>query len=92
MAAILSQLPNLNSIAGVSLIGGITAVGYLRLVGLCLWPKVESQLCQRDKSDIGETFQVLNALGIIAFAFTVHNLTLLTFGEIITFVCYEIHL
>lgn len=34
----------------------------------------------RDKSDIGETFQVLNALGIIAFAFTVHNLTLLRFG------------
>lgn len=30
----------------------------------------------RDKSDIGETFQVLNAPGIIAFAFTVHNLTL----------------
>lgn len=45
MAATLSQLPNLNSVAGVSLSGGLTAVGYLRLVGLCLWPKVESQLC-----------------------------------------------
>lgn len=31
-AVLLSQLPNLNSIAGVSLIGAVTAVGYCTII------------------------------------------------------------
>ncbi|WCJ39963.1 Lysine histidine transporter-like 8 [Euphorbia peplus] len=79
-AVVLSQLPNLNSIAGVSLIGAITAVGYItilwvvsvaegRLPGISYNPI-------RASSDIERLFDVLNALGIIAFAFRGHNLIL----------------
>lgn len=79
-AVILSQLPNLNSIAGVSLIGSLSAVGYCtmmwvvsvtegRLDGVSYNPVKEN-------TNIGNIFGVLNALGIIAFAFRGHNLTL----------------
>ncbi|KAI4327808.1 hypothetical protein L6164_020226 [Bauhinia variegata] len=79
-AVVLSQLPNLNSIAGVSLIGAITAVGYCtfiwvvsvaegRLPGVSYSPI-------RLGSDVESSFTVLNALGIIAFAFRGHNLIL----------------
>lgn len=80
MAVILSQLPNLNAIAGVSLIGAITAVGYCTFIWVVSVAKSRlpnvSYEPVREKSDIGEIFQVLNALGIIAFAFTGHNLIL----------------
>ncbi|PRQ27318.1 putative amino acid transporter, transmembrane domain-containing protein [Rosa chinensis] len=79
-AVVLSQLPNLNSIAGVSLIGAITAIGYCtimwlvavtegRLDGVSYDPK-------KEESNIAMIFSILNALGIIAFAFKGHNLTL----------------
>ncbi|KAL8158835.1 hypothetical protein V2J09_000372 [Rumex salicifolius] len=79
-AVVLSQLPNLNSIAGVSLLGGVTAVGYCsfiwvvsvvkgRLPGVSYKPVHAS-------SDISRVFAVLNALGIISFAFRGHNLIL----------------
>uniref|UniRef100_A0A5B7BQV5 Amino acid transporter transmembrane domain-containing protein n=1 Tax=Davidia involucrata TaxID=16924 RepID=A0A5B7BQV5_DAVIN len=79
-AVLLSQLPNLNSIAGVSLIGAITAVGYCTL----LWAVsvAEGRLENvsydpiRAKSQMVRVFDVLNALGIIAFAFRGHNLIL----------------
>ncbi|XP_065868790.1 lysine histidine transporter-like 8 [Euphorbia lathyris] len=79
-AVLLSQLPNLNSIAGVSLIGAITAVGYVTI----LWgvsvaegklPGVSYNPIPAS-SDIERLFDVLNALGIIAFAFRGHNLIL----------------
>ncbi|XP_050230708.1 lysine histidine transporter-like 8 [Mercurialis annua] len=79
-AVLLSQLPNLNSIAGISLIGSITAVGYCTLIwavsvaegkmpGVSYNPVPAS-------SDIERVFDILNALGIIAFAFRGHNLVL----------------
>ncbi|KAM1047568.1 hypothetical protein ACFX13_027483 [Malus domestica] len=79
-AVLLSLLPNLNSIAGVSLIGAITAVGYCtaiwvvsvsegRLPGVSYDPI-------RAPNDVDGVFSVLNALGIIAFAFRGHNLIL----------------
>lgn len=79
-AVLLSQLPNLNSIAGVSLIGAITAVGYCTM----MWtisvtegrmPNV-SYNSVRANTQIARVFDLLNALGIIAFAFRGHNLIL----------------
>ncbi|KAL8524297.1 hypothetical protein ACS0TY_014029 [Phlomoides rotata] len=79
-AVILSQLPNLNSIAGVSLIGAITAVTYCTLTWLLSVSKTRpsgiSYEPVRTKSGIGNISGVLNALGIIAFAFRGHNLVL----------------
>lgn len=79
-ATILAQLPNLNSIAGVSLIGAITAVSYSTLIWLVSVvhqrPKHVSYYPIFAKSQIGRICNVLNALGIIAFAFRGHNLVL----------------
>lgn len=79
-AVLLSQLPNLNSIAGVSLVGAITAVGYCTLIwtvsvaegripGVSYNPVLSG-------SHIYKIFSILNAVGIIAFAFRGHNLIL----------------
>ncbi|KDP38411.1 hypothetical protein JCGZ_04336 [Jatropha curcas] len=80
LCIVLSQLPNLNSIAGLSLIGAITAITYSTMV----WVLSVSQ--QRPPSisyqplslpSFGASiFSVMNALGIIAFAFRGHNLAL----------------
>ncbi|XP_071691396.1 lysine histidine transporter-like 8 [Rutidosis leptorrhynchoides] len=79
-AILLSQLPNLNSIAGVSLVGAITALGYCTTI----WavsvsegrlPNVSYNPI-RVGSEVSKAFDVLNALGIIAFAFRGHNLIL----------------
>lgn len=80
VAVVLSQLPNLNSIAGVSLVGAITAVGYStfiwtvsvsegRIPGVAYNPVLTG-------SQIEKIFSILNAVGIIAFAFRGHNLIL----------------
>lgn len=80
VAVVLSQLPNLNSIAGVSLVGAITAVGYStfiwtvsvsegRIPGVAYNPVLKG-------SQIEKIFSILNAVGIIAFAFRGHNLIL----------------
>ncbi|OVA16028.1 Amino acid transporter [Macleaya cordata] len=80
IVVVFSQLPNLNSIAGVSLVGAITAVGYCtllwvvsvaegRIPGVSYNPIVAN-------SDLARVFGALNALGIIAFAFRGHNLVL----------------
>ncbi|KAL3638976.1 Lysine histidine transporter-like 8 [Castilleja foliolosa] len=79
-AVILSQLPNLNSIAGVSLIGAVTAVTYCTLTWSLSMSKTRpsglSYEPVRTKSDVENICSVLNALGIIAFAFRGHNLVL----------------
>ncbi|GFQ01885.1 lysine histidine transporter-like 8 [Phtheirospermum japonicum] len=79
-AVVLSQLPNLNSIAGLSLIGSLTAVGYCTAIWVVSvsegrLPNV-SYNPVRSGTDISMIFDVLNALGIIAFAFRGHNLIL----------------
>ncbi|XVF45618.1 hypothetical protein PTKIN_Ptkin02bG0221100 [Pterospermum kingtungense] len=79
-AVLLSQLPNLNSIAGVSLIGAITAIGYCTIIWIV--SVVEGRLPGvsynpvKANSEVNRIFNVLNALGIIAFAFRGHNLVL----------------
>lgn len=80
-AVVLSQLPNLNSIAGVSLVGAITAVGYCTIIWVVSvakgrLPGVSYNPVQTDKEGIVRAVDVLNALGIVAFAFRGHNLTL----------------
>ncbi|KAK8522259.1 hypothetical protein V6N13_115238 [Hibiscus sabdariffa] len=79
-AVLLSQLPNLNSIAGVSLVGAITALGYCTLIWVVSlaegrMPGV-SYNPVRGRTEVIRNFDVLNALGIIAFAFRGHNLIL----------------
>ncbi|KAF8410336.1 hypothetical protein HHK36_002863 [Tetracentron sinense] len=79
-AVVLSQLPNLNSIAGLSLIGAITAIGYCTLMWVVSVTEGRIDGVSYDpepaNSNITRIFDVLNALGIIAFAFRGHNLTL----------------
>lgn len=80
LCIVLSQLPNLNSIAGLSLVGAVTAITYSTMV----W--VLSVTRQRPPSltyqpvslptSTATLFSVLNALGIVAFAFRGHNLVL----------------
>ncbi|KAK2989655.1 hypothetical protein RJ640_026891, partial [Escallonia rubra] len=79
-AVLLSQLPNLNSIAGVSLVGAITAVGYCTIIWVVSVtegrvPNV-SYNPVRSGTQIARAFDLLNALGIVAFAFRGHNLIL----------------
>ncbi|XP_048335582.2 lysine histidine transporter-like 8 [Ziziphus jujuba] len=79
-AVVLSQLPNLNSIAGISLVGAITAVGYCTIIwGVSVaegrLPGVSYNPIKAG-TQIEQIFSVLNALGIIAFAFRGHNLIL----------------
>lgn len=79
-AILLAQLPNLNSIAGVSLIGAISAVCYCTLI----WaesvrkgkPTGVSYHPIKSQSDKASLCSILNALGIIVFVFRGHNLVL----------------
>lgn len=81
LATLIAQLPNLNSIAGVSLIGAITAVSYCTMIWILSVSKgrpkgVSYEPLEGVKSDVARLFEILNALGIIAFAFRGHNLVL----------------
>ena len=80
VAVVLSQLPNMNSIAGVSLIGAITAVGYCTMIWGVSVAEGRLPAVSYDPVRVGsqmeQVFSVLNALGIIAFAFRGHNLIL----------------
>ncbi|KAL5778321.1 hypothetical protein ACOSP7_011247 [Xanthoceras sorbifolium] len=79
-AMALSQLPNLNSIAGVSLVGAITAVSYCTMIWVVSIvqgrPMGVSYEPPQTKSDVTRICSILNSLGIIAFAFRGHNLVL----------------
>lgn len=84
-AIVIAQLPNLNSIAGVSLIGAITAVTYCTLIWVLSVTRERPigvsydhpALPLRVKSDVAASvFSILNALGITVFAFRGHNLVL----------------
>lgn len=81
VAIVLSQLPNLNLIAGVSLVGGITALGYCSIVWVVSVSEGRiSNASYNNPVSVGtkvsKAFDVLNALGIIVFAFSGHNLIL----------------
>ncbi|XLR54282.1 hypothetical protein HN51_022569, partial [Arachis hypogaea] len=80
LSIVLSQLSNLNSIIGLSLIGVVTAITY----SIMVWVPSVSQ--QRPPSisyeplslpsSSASLFLMLNALGIVAFSFRGHNLAL----------------
>lgn len=80
LCIVLSQLPNLNSIAGLSLIGAITAITYSTMAWVLSVsqkrPPSISYQPLRSSSSVASLFSALNALGIIAFAFRGHNLAL----------------
>lgn len=87
LSIVLSQLPNLNSIAGLSLIGAVTAITYSTMVWLLSVsqqrpPSISYQPLSMPSSS-ASVFSVMNALGIIAFAFRGHNLVL----EIQVYIC-----
>lgn len=77
---LVAHFPNLNSVAGVSLVGAIMAVAYCTLV----WslsvsvprPPIVTYDIVVGKSTTASVFMILNALGLIVFAFRGHNLSL----------------
>ncbi|MBA0856268.1 hypothetical protein Goshw_025762 [Gossypium schwendimanii] len=79
-AVLLSQLPNLNSIAGVSLIGAITAFGYCTLIWVVSVIEGRKEGVSynpvRGSTEVTRIFDVFNTLGIVSFAFRGHNLIL----------------
>ncbi|KAG7011796.1 Lysine histidine transporter-like 8, partial [Cucurbita argyrosperma subsp. argyrosperma] len=92
VAVLLAQLPNLNSIAGVSLIGAITAVGYCTLIWVISVVKGRLPGVSYDpvkpSAHIERAFDALNALGIVAFAFRGHNLVLeIQFSYLVVAIC-----
>uniref|UniRef100_A0A0E0H4B4 Amino acid transporter transmembrane domain-containing protein n=1 Tax=Oryza nivara TaxID=4536 RepID=A0A0E0H4B4_ORYNI len=80
VAALLSQLPNLNSIAGVSLVGATAAVAYCTMIWVVSVAKGRvagvSYDPVRATDEEDGAIGILNGLGIIAFAFRGHNLVL----------------
>ncbi|KAM7470505.1 hypothetical protein LguiA_008688 [Lonicera macranthoides] len=79
--------PNLNSVAGVSLLGAIMAVGYCTLVWALSVSKGRPDGVSYDPSKAAGSKMdrvrgVLNALGIIALAFRGHNVVLEIQGTI----------
>ncbi|KAL8229478.1 hypothetical protein R6Q57_014378 [Mikania cordata] len=80
VAIILSQLPNLNSIAGVSLVGAITAVGYCTMIWVVSVAKGRLAYVSYDTikgtTNVAMVFSYFNAIGVVAFAFRGHNLIL----------------
>lgn len=80
LCIVLSQLPNLNSIAGLSLVGGVTAVTYCTLSWVLSVSQVRPRTISYQPLQLPyvttSAFTALNALGIVAFAFRGHNLAL----------------
>ncbi|KAG8048687.1 hypothetical protein GUJ93_ZPchr0009g632 [Zizania palustris] len=80
LSIVLSQLPNLNSIAGVSLIGGATAITYCTMSWVLSVSEPRSPTISYEPiayTSFGSSlFSTMNALGIIAFVFRGHNLAL----------------
>ncbi|GAA0175019.1 hypothetical protein Leryth_017609 [Lithospermum erythrorhizon] len=82
-AIVLAQLPNLNSIAGVSMIGAVTAITYCTLIWVASVVKgrlddfsYETTLETMNSRIVTKFCDAFNAIGIIAFAFRGHNLVL----------------
>jgi amino acid permease len=79
-AVLLSQLPNLNSIAGVSLVGATAAVAYCTMIWVVSVAKGRVPGVSYDPvkapNDVDAALGIVNGLGIIAFAFRGHNVVL----------------
>lgn len=81
MAILIAQLPNLNSMAKVSLIGATTAIGYCTLILVLSITKgrptgISYYQYDAMKSNMKKFSDTLNALAIIALAFRGHNVIL----------------
>ena len=81
IAILMAQFPNLNSIAGVSLIGATTAICYCTLLWVLSVKKgrpgdVSYASSVEGNSDVAKLSGVINAIGIIVLAFRGHNLLL----------------
>ena len=80
LCIVLSQLPNLNSIAGLSLVGAVTAITYSTMVWVLSVSQQRPPTISYEPlslpSSAATFFSVMNALGIVAFAFRGHNLVL----------------
>jgi amino acid permease len=80
LCIVLSQLPNLNSIAGLSLVGAVTAITYSTMVWVLSVSQPRPPTISYEPLPLpsfsASLFAALNALGIIAFAFRGHNLVL----------------
>ncbi|OIW08816.1 hypothetical protein TanjilG_16397 [Lupinus angustifolius] len=82
LAILMAQLPNLNSVAYVSLIGGVSAITYCTL----FWtlsvrngrPTSVSYTTSlsKDHSDMANFTDIINAIGLIVIAFRGHNVLL----------------
>ncbi|CAL1372916.1 unnamed protein product [Linum trigynum] len=83
MAILMAQAPNLNSVAGFSLVAAITGIAYCTL----LWalPVAKGRIPNADygsssssssESGMGRMSDVLNGIGIIMLSFRGHNLVL----------------
>ncbi|CAK9177898.1 unnamed protein product [Ilex paraguariensis] len=73
--------PNLNSLAGISLIGAITAVSYCTIIWVLSISKnkpdgVSYEPSKVAVSEMDRIRSILNAIGIIALAFRGHNVVL----------------
>lgn len=80
LCIVLSQLPNLNSIAGLSLVGAVTAITYSTMVWVLSVSQERPPMISYEPlslpSSAAAFFSIMNALGIVAFAFRGHNLVL----------------
>ncbi|KAK7837575.1 lysine histidine transporter-like 8 [Quercus suber] len=81
LAILIAQLPNLNYVAWVSLIGAITVVLYSSLIWALSIIKdrpigISYSQFDKLKSNMEKFSDVLNVLGIIALAFKGHNVIL----------------
>jgi amino acid permease len=76
---VLSHLPNLNSIAGVSLAAAVMSLSYSTIAwtaSLSKGVKPDVQYGYKAKSTPGTVFNFLAALGDVAFAYAGHNVVL----------------
>ncbi|KAI4297819.1 hypothetical protein L6164_037684 [Bauhinia variegata] len=81
IAILIAQLPNLNSIAGVSLIGAVTVVTYCTLLWVLSLKKgrptpLTYTPSHQGHSTMAKTSDILNAIGIIVLSFRGHNVLL----------------
>lgn len=81
-AILVAQLPNLNSMAMVSLVGAVTAISYCTLFWVLSVKKGRpnnvsyTSTLSQESTAVGKISDVLNAIGIIVLAYRGHNVLL----------------
>lgn len=94
LCIVLSQLPNLNSIAGLSLVGAVTAITYSTMVWVLSVSQERPPTISYEPLSLpsfnASVFSVMNALGIVAFAFRGHNLVLEIQVRVVMLCCLKI--